>query len=99
MEKAHSKQATQLHNSFFHVFFIIYLCTWLKEITFTLADWPSLVAMIRPPKKTNIPAVIFGFAVLATIGTASYAVMSRSIDKELGAWPRSFHKDHSMIFH
>ncbi|CAL1165657.1 unnamed protein product [Cladocopium goreaui] len=38
--------------------------------------------MIRPPKKTNIPAVIFGFAVLATIGTASYAVMSRSIDKE-----------------
>lgn len=39
------------------------------------------LAMIRPPKKTNIPAVIFGFAVLATIGTASYAVMSRSIDK------------------
>eukprot|EP00435_Cladocopium_sp_Y103_P058871 s83_g20.t2 len=39
-------------------------------------------AMIRPPKKTNVPAVIFGFAVLATIGTASYAVMSRSIDKE-----------------
>ena len=38
-------------------------------------------AMIRPPKKTNTPAVIFGFAVLATIGTASYAVMSRSIDK------------------
>lgn len=41
----------------------------------------SALAMIRPPKKTNIPAVIFGFAVLATIGTASYAVMSRSIDK------------------
>ena len=41
----------------------------------------SALAMIRPPKKTNIPAVIFGFAVLATIGTASHAVMSRSIDK------------------
>eukprot|EP00438_Fugacium_kawagutii_P012591 Skav201292 [mRNA] locus=scaffold37:124161:124745:+ [translate_table: standard] len=38
--------------------------------------------MLRPSKKTNVPAVIFGFAILATIATASYAVMSRSIDKE-----------------
>ena len=32
-------------------------------------------------RKINVPAVIFGLAVVATIGTASYAVMSRSIDK------------------
>ena len=35
-----------------------------------------------PRKMPNAPKIIFGLACVATIGTASYAVMSRSIDKD-----------------
>ena len=35
-----------------------------------------------PKKMPSAPKIIFGLACIATVGTASYAVMSRSIDKD-----------------
>ena len=40
------------------------------------------VAPMLPKKMPGAPKIIFGLACIATVGTASYAVMSRSIDKD-----------------
>ena len=47
------------------------------------------VAPMLPKKMPSAPKIIFGLACIATVGTASYAVMSRSIDKD---WVESSRK-------
>ena len=42
----------------------------------------SRLAAMVPRKMPNAPKIIFGLACIASVCTATYAIMSRSIDKD-----------------